>query len=121
MTEPEETPATAEAGSSDSQIEDVRVGQKLIIYAILLNVTVAIAAAYYPLLGVVQIVTLIVTILGLLRLFRGLGTAIWARVILIILMFVPLVNLVVLLMLNSRATKALREAGYKVGLMGASK
>ena len=121
MTETEETTPAAEFGSSESQIEDVRVGQKLIIYAILLNVTVAIAAAFYPLVGVVQIVTLTVTIVGLLRLFRGLGTAIWARVILIILMFVPLMNLVMLLVLNSRATKALREAGYKVGLMGASK
>lgn len=41
------------------------------------------------------------------------------RIILVILMLVPLVNLATLLILNSRATNALRVAGYKVGLLGA--
>ena len=35
------------------------------------------------------------------------------------LMLIPLINLVVLLVLSSRATKVLRAHGYKVGLMGA--
>jgi hypothetical protein len=38
-----------------------------------------------------------------------------------VLMFVPLVNLIVLLVVSGRATRALRGAGYRVGLLGASK
>jgi len=34
-------------------------------------------------------------------------------------MFVPLLSLILLLILSSRATAALRAAGFKVGLMGA--
>ena len=44
-----------------------------------------------------------------------------AKILLVILMFVPLVNLITLLVLNARATRRLREAGYKVGLLGASR
>ena len=40
---------------------------------------------------------------------------------LFILLFLPLINMLVLLRVNSRATKTLREAGYTVGFMGASK
>jgi hypothetical protein len=36
-------------------------------------------------------------------------------------MFVPLVNLVTLLMINVRAMRVLRAAGCRVGLLGASK
>jgi hypothetical protein len=38
-----------------------------------------------------------------------------------VLMFVPLVGLIVLLVLNSKATAKLRAAGYRVGLLGASR
>jgi hypothetical protein len=35
-------------------------------------------------------------------------------------MFIPLVNLIVLLTINGKATKVLRENGINVGLLGAS-
>ncbi len=35
-------------------------------------------------------------------------------------MFLPLISLVLLLVLSQRATKAIRETGFKVGLMGAN-
>jgi hypothetical protein len=37
-----------------------------------------------------------------------------------LLMFIPLVNLIVLLTINGKATKVLRENGINVGLLGAS-
>lgn len=42
-----------------------------------------------------------------------------SRILWMIGMFVPGVSLVVLLLLNNRATKAIRTAGFHVGLMGA--
>jgi hypothetical protein len=38
-----------------------------------------------------------------------------------VLMFVPLINLLTLLVVNGRATRVLRDAGYRVGLLGASR
>lgn len=104
----------------EKEIEKVRTGQKLLIYAILLNVGVTISSMYLPMLGLLQFGVLGVSIYGLVRLFQGLKMAMWVRGIIFLTMILPLINLLVLLRLNSRATKTLREAGYKVGLMGAS-
>jgi hypothetical protein len=75
---PYQTPKAAVGdGIDDSEdIEKVRSGQKMLIYAILLN---------FVTYG-----------------FQGAGR-----------------NLITLLVLNGRATKMLREAGYTVGLLGA--
>jgi len=43
------------------------------------------------------------------------------KIVIGVCMFIPLVSLITLLLLNSRATTALRAAGYRVGLLGASK
>ena len=59
--------------------------------------------------------------MGILRISSGLGYGTGTKVILVILMFVPLVGLITLLVLNAKATNRLREAGYKVGLLGASR
>lgn len=59
--------------------------------------------------------------MGIFRLGTGLGLHPVVGVFLILAMFVPLLNLIILLVLNARATRTLREAGYKVGLLGASK
>jgi hypothetical protein len=34
-------------------------------------------------------------------------------------MFIPLISIVIMISLSIRATRALREAGYEVGLLGA--
>ena len=41
------------------------------------------------------------------------------RTILIVLGILPLINLIVVLVVNSKANSVLKEAGYKVGFMGA--
>jgi len=115
----------AELGGVDSseEIDKVRTGQKMLIYAILLNfVNIGLQAAGIPLLGfVVAITALILSLVGIFRVASGMGFGVLAKILLVILMFVPLVNLITLLILNSRATRLLREAGYTVGLMGASR
>lgn len=117
-------PPQAPVGSGEQtlgQIEVVASGQKLVIYAILFQlVTVAVQMTVGS-LPVVLALTVLVSIIGVVRLSAGMGHSIVTRIILAILMLVPPINLITLLVLNSRATRTLRAAGYKVGLLGASK
>ena len=121
---PYEAPKATVGGVDASEdTEKVRSGQKMLIYAILLNfVNFALQAAGTPLLGLlVALTALVMSLVGIFRVASGMGFGIAVKILLVILMFVPLVNLITLLILNSRATKLLREAGYTVGLMGASR
>jgi len=56
-----------------------------------------------------------VTVIRLAKVMKGTVSAILHAIALLI----PLVGLLVLLILNSRATRLLKEGGYKVGLLGA--
>jgi hypothetical membrane protein len=103
-------------------LDDVASGQKLIIYSILVNfVAIAAQSASRSLSVVLSIGALVLALVGLFRLASGLGYSTPIRVLLAVCMFLPLVNLITLLVLSSKATRALRDAGYKVGLMGATK
>lgn len=53
------------------------------------------------------------------NLAKSLGLSTGISAVYIILMFIPIVNLIALLVLNEKATCALRNAGIRVGLMGA--
>jgi hypothetical protein len=102
-------------------IEDVALGQKLVIYAILCNVITFLGILLLgDLAALFWFIALAISLYGIFKLTGGLGYAMFSRIILIVLMLVPFVNLLTLLTLNSRATTALRAAGYKVGLLGAS-
>jgi len=109
------------AGNDDEMLEQVRSGQKLIIYAIMVNF-VAYAARQSPSFALLLYgVALIMAFFGIFRLATGLGFSTIIKVVLSLLQFVPLANIVSLLLLSSRATKALRDGGYQVGLLGASR
>jgi hypothetical protein len=96
-------------------------GQKLIIYAILLSLAgFALAAKLGLFAGLIAIASFAMSVFGLVRLTTAMEIGVGLRILLLMLMFVPLVSLIVLLVLNSRATKILRAAGYRVGLLGAS-
>lgn len=104
----------------DEEVQKVISGQKLILYAILLNIGANILAARIPLIGVVAfLVAAVMAVTGLAKVCTGLRYHIAAIVFFCLMMFVPLLNLVVLLMINHKATARIREAGYEVGLMGA--
>lgn len=60
----------------------------------------------------------IVIIVGVVRLLAALGVNVLWRIITIVLLFAPCFNLLLLLGINRQATKALRKAGLRVGLMG---
>ncbi len=62
-----------------------------------------------------------IAVAGVLRVASGLGYSSAQQALLVLLAFVPLASLVMLAMVNARATKALRAAGYRVGFFGASR
>lgn len=115
----------ASLADGPSRVLAVGRAQKLLIYAILLNlVGTVIVFAAGPAGGMlalpINLFSLVLSIIGIIRLAIGLGNGIAMRVVYIVLMFVPLVNLITLVILNGKATKMLRDAGYKVGLLGAN-
>ena len=63
---------------------------------------------------------IVLAIFGVCQVVRGLNKSVGTAVAYSILMLIPLVNLVVLLVLNGQATKALKEHGYNVGVFGAA-
>jgi hypothetical protein len=112
----------ASPGLSQANIEKVASGQKMIIYGILLYfLGIGGQFAIGPIAGLLVLGTLILGIIGIVRLASGFNYSVLRIILLIIGMIIPLVGLLILLSLNARATKELRASGYKVGLLGASK
>ena len=110
---------TAETGV---RITHLFQGQKFIIYAFVLYFVAILFAGVVPVLGLA--VLLIAFVLGAIGFFRamiGVSYHMAVKIILSILVLVPGINILVLLALNSRVTKQLREAGYTVGFLGARK
>lgn len=119
-------------------IEKVRTGQKFILYAILANIVMLFVlfsaqaatggsgsaegtlAGILLLRAVVGIAATVMAIVGLLRVASGLKYSAAVQVLVVLLLFVPLVSLLTLLYVNEKATAALRQAGYRVGLLGAT-
>jgi hypothetical protein len=120
-------PYDAPKSTVDDVVEDspaldkVASGQKLIIYSILLSFVSMAANTAFPPMVVFALVlcTAIMSIVGAVRLCNGLGYSIASKVVLIIGLLIPIVSLLVLVSLSIRATNRLKQAGYKVGLLGA--
>jgi len=108
--------------SDDSiSIESIASGQKFFIYAILLSFVFHILKGELDNVAwLAGIAAFVLALLGIFRLVSGFNCSNRIKILLVVAMLVPYVNIVLLLMLNSRANKALRAAGYKVGLFGAT-
>jgi lysylphosphatidylglycerol synthetase-like protein (DUF2156 family) len=108
---------------NDRRLDDVAYGQKRIIYAILLYFAAGVMAQLNGVLALLALFALLAVLAmswsGIYQISRGLGYPIWLRLLLILLMFVPLVGLLILIFLSTRASTRLKEAGYEIGLMGA--
>lgn len=96
----------------------------MLIVAILIYIVAVILAGAldmsWTIVTPVGAIAAVTAILGLLRLTTALGYSAGAQIALFILAFVPLASLVMLGMVNARATKTLRAGGYHVGFFGAS-
>lgn len=114
---------------------DVVLGQKIVICAVLMNF-LAIGAMFAVagsgvseelggmlILGSwgVRLLALILGIFGLLKIGSGLRWSGFSKILLVIGLFVPMLNVILLLLVNGQATAYLKAAGYKVGLAGAYK
>jgi hypothetical protein len=104
-------------------LELVAGGQKRIIYAILLDLVSAAVSKTFPtpIVFTLGLLALILAITGILRLCNGMGYSTLNKVFLVITLFIPLVNLIVLVSLSIRATSRLKAGGYKVGFLGAKR
>lgn len=111
------------------RLEKIRSGQRLVIWAILLYFAIGAlfqlpsslsSMRFIVLPGIVAVLVMIVqSFVGLFRIWSGLGTPMAFRIILGVLLFVPLIGLLILASSSARATKYLRQHGYRVGLLGA--
>jgi hypothetical protein len=117
-----DTPAEYDA----TKIEQVRVGQRWLVGAILLTLSFLPALALLgPGGGTTLALSLMVAssllaICGMWRVSRGLGSGTVASIVLLcLLMSVPVISLIVMIAVYLQARRALRQAGYTVGLLGA--
>ena len=109
-----------------SNTSDLLTGQKRVIYAVLLyfaTVAVSVVGGDNVVAGLI-VIALVITFFvlgwtGMYRISRGLGHSMVSRIFVMLLMLIPLLGLLTLLVTNSKATKALKAAGYSVGLLGA--
>jgi len=103
------------------RLNRVASGQRLVIFALLASIAAVGLQAFIGDIAVVAtLAASILAIVGVVRLAGGLGSSGVARFLYAVLMLVPLVNLILMVILSSRATKALREGGYRVGFLGAA-
>jgi hypothetical protein len=129
MTNPYQPPATdglppaSPAGVDLVALRRIATYQRFIILAILAQIVGAIAFASMPpalqLLGriifvLIGIGSAVASVL-LANALYGVVVAVFCT----LLMFIPLVNLLTLLVLSQGATSRVRKAGYKVGFLGA--
>jgi hypothetical protein len=121
---PYSTPVSAPNANAPGQadLETIASGQKLIIFGILCYFGIILTRFVFPPLGLIALLAAVVLgILGTLRLVGGFGYPLHIRILLIIALFIPLIGLITLLILNGKATTILREGGYTVGILGASR
>lgn len=122
MNNPYQSPQSRVADADNVDIDAIAGGQKLVIFAILVYfIAAASRLAIGQLALLIALVSLGLAIAGIIKLSAGMGFSTLTKIVCVVLMFVPLVGLLMLLVLNSKATTRLQAAGYRVGLLGASK
>ena len=101
---------------NDAEVLDIAKHQKAIIWLILVSIPAYAASVFIPFIP-----TLIVGVISLVFIYKLAAalreSAPWLYVLLGI---IPCISLIALLVINSRATAALKARGIRVGLMGAN-
>ena len=119
--------AAWEAGPN---IRKVGLAQRLLIWVMLASIVVMLASMVGAALVVgsldahlvvpAMIMTIPFQLYCVYKLAKALDMATGIAVLWLVSMLIPLVSLVCLLVLNGKATRTLKSAGIRVGLMGAS-
>jgi hypothetical protein len=113
-------PASSAAGTGFSRDDLRRIckAQNLLMWAVLANICGTLAA-HIPLLGIPILLVIVVFVLyAVCQLASALRYPVWAIVLLCLSMFIPCVSLIVMVVLSVQASKFLKAAGVRVGLMG---
>ncbi len=118
----------ATPGDSAENLGSVATGMKILngavaLYLLLVVVNflpldgaLALALGLGILVGALAV--LVLALIGMGKIQGGLGKAMVVRVLSGLALFVPLVGLVVMVIVNSQGTKALKSAGYTIGSFG---
>jgi hypothetical protein len=110
---------------SRRDVYSVAIYQKVLLLCILGQISLAILSGVVGPVGLKLVLILAVLATGLVATVFVFMLAIKAYsagvgVVLAILTFIPVVGLIILLIINGKATSILKEHGYKVGFLGAS-
>lgn len=116
---PYRAPESRVAVPDDTNLEVVIAGQKLVILAAQVYFLSAAARMFIGAFAFIgAFISLVLALVGIVRLGRGMGDSTATKALYVVLMFIPVVGLIVLLVLNSRATRRLQAAGHHVGFLG---
>ena len=107
--------------SEEIQLQKIAKGQRMVLYAILLYILLIIGQILLSqiLMPILFFVPLVLSLIGVTFLAHALWQSYIISVFYFLVMFVPLLNILLLIFINSKASTRLRAGGYKVGLMGA--
>src|ERR1700722_3711766 len=95
-------------------------GQRQVMFALLAQIVASIIAGAVPQLGLLLLIgAFIYSVIALVQLTSALGMSILARVLLCVALVTPLISLLVLAVLSSRASRRLRAGGFRIGFLGA--
>ena len=109
----------AGAGSLET-LNRIARGQRHVIFALLVQIVASALAMGAPQAGLLFVmVAFVYAVVAVVMLAAALGFSVVSRVLLCIGLLIPLVSLLVLAVLSSRASKRLRAGGFKVGFLGA--
>ena len=102
------------------EICNVAKNQSSILYCVLINLILTIFSRYIPFGSLISLAVAIGMIIFLVKLRNSMKKNVVMTILVCFLMLIPLINLLVLVSHVVSATKLLRSAGLKVGLMGVS-
>lgn len=98
-------------------------GQRLSIIAILLTFGLrGVVMSHAASAGVGYLLAIaigLLSLVGIVRMCSGLGHGQGRKILCMVMAFVPVANIVTLVVLSVQATRLLRKAGWRVGLLGA--
>lgn len=127
VSEDDEDAQALEPGTStvepERDLDRVAIGQRMLVFSVLggfvVNAVERAGGAPPALVLGLALALTFYSLLGVVRLGSGLGRSTGATITLMVLTCVPLVNLATWIALSFQATRVLRAAGWKVGLLGA--
>ncbi|MCH8620549.1 hypothetical protein [Undibacterium sp. TS12] len=111
----------------DKAVGNIASGQRLMRLAIICNIGLGLWTRLVGLTDRTQLVLALflavlvgcMSIYGMIRMAKGFGWSTVTKIIVLVLAFIPIINLITLLILNHHARARLKDEGYTVGYLGA--